>query len=394
MSPLDRRAFLKSAAALSGATAACGLTPIVGPNAWAGPLATPRPAFGRADRKTRHVVLVAFAGGVRTRETFGTPENVPTLQAMADEGVLFPRARTSNLGHFGAALSLFTGISEARGIRENARGPDPTLFEYVRKDLGLPAGEVWIATSGGAQQTNYSYGLHADYGPPFGANTLDGDGLFNEELKDILGAFGRPRTMDESEQALLDRMRGAIEGRGGTGLNDPKSAQRVEDYILTELTRGTVDIRGANAADAKALRVARNLLSVFKPALVGVVLQNADVAHGSYNAYAEVVRQNDAALGELWTAVREDPELAESTSFLVVPEFGRDSDLNARRGLDHGDGSDDLNYVSAVCWGPDFKRGRVVQQEIETIDVCPTVCDLFGASARYARGKRLSAALG
>ena len=393
MSPLDRRSFLKTTAALSGATAACGLTPIVGSNAWAAPLGAARPPIGRLDRKTRHIVLVAFAGGVRTRETFGTPENVPTLKAMADEGVLFPRARTANLGHFGAALSIFTGISEARGIRENARGPDPTLFEYVRKDLALPAGEVWVSTSGGAQQTNYSYGMHADYGPSFGANTLDGDGLFNEEFKEILAAFGRPREMKDKEQALLDRMRGAVEGRGEAGLNDPESAKRVENYILTELTRGTSDIRGANASDAKAIRVARNLLTIFKPAMVGIVLQQADVAHGSYNAYAEVVRQNDAALGELWNAVREDPELAESTSFLVVPEFGRDSDLNARRGLDHGDGSDDLNYVSAVCWGPDFKRGKVVQKEVGTIDLCPTVCDLFGADARHARGKTLRDAL-
>ena len=103
------------------------------------------PAAARASlsqasaRKTRHVVLVAFAGGVRTRETFGSPGNVPTLEALAKEGVLYKRVKSSNLGHFGAALSIFTGISEARGIRENARGTDPTLFEYVRKDLGLAA---------------------------------------------------------------------------------------------------------------------------------------------------------------------------------------------------------------------------------------------------------------
>ena len=101
------------------------------------------PAAARASlsqasaHKTRHVVLVAFAGGVRTRETFGSPGNVPTLEALAKDGVLYKRVKSSNLGHFGAALSIFTGISEARGIRENARGTDPTLFEYVRKDLGL-----------------------------------------------------------------------------------------------------------------------------------------------------------------------------------------------------------------------------------------------------------------
>ena len=391
----DRRAFLKSAAALSGGLGGLGLTPVLGsaqPRSRALPFAS---GLARLEHQTKHVVLIAFAGGVRTRETFGTPANVPNLKAMAEGGVLYPRTRTSNLGHFGAALSIFTGVGAARGIRENVRGPEPTLFEYIRKGTGLAAGDVWISTSGGAQQTNYSYGLNPEYGPPFGANTLDGDGIFNAEFQEILSAYGKPRDMAEPERAALDRMRRAVgSGReqasdGGSALNDAASAARVENYILDELSRGTSDIRGANAADAKALRVARNLLTIFKPRLVSVVLQQADIAHGSYNGYVEVIRRNDAAIGELWSAVQADAELAESTAFIVLPEFGRDADLNSRRGLDHGDGSDDLNYVTTVCWGPDFKRGHVSQQEVGAVDVCPTVCDLFGVDAHRSRGKRL-----
>jgi hypothetical protein len=305
--------------------------------------------------------------------------------------VLYKRVKSSNLGHFGAALSIFTGISEARGIRENARGTDPTLFEYVRKDCELPASAVWISTSGGAQQTNYSYGLHPDYGPRFGANTVDGDGLFNAEFRSILQSWGRPKTLPPHEQELLSRLRGAIARRedGERGLNSPESAAQVEKYILEELTSGTADIRGANAADAKAIRVARNLMVIFKPRLVSIVLQQADVAHGSYNGYVEVVRQNDAALGELWRAVQADAELRDSTAFVILPEFGRDADLNSRRGLDHGDGSNDLEYVTATCWGPEFARGRVVEDDVQAVDVCPTVCELLGASASKSRGKRL-----
>jgi hypothetical protein len=383
---LDRRTLLKGAAAAGGALASASLWPASARSAVSGQ--DPQPP--EAGPKTKHVVFVAFAGGVRTRETFGAPGNVPILQAMAQEGVVYSRARSSNLGHFGAALSLFTGISEARGIRENARGNDPTLFEYVRKDLALPASEVWISTSGGAQQANYSYGLHPDYGPSYGANTLDGDGLFNAEFKGLISAYGKPREMDERESELLARMRGALEtDPSALKLNSPESAAKVEQYILDELTRGTADIRGANAADAKALRVARNLIAIFKPRLTAVVLQQADVAHGSYNAYAEIVRQNDASLGELWSAVKADPSLRDSTAIFVLPEFGRDRDLNSRRGLDHGDGSDDLNYVSCLCWGPEFKRGSVVKEDVQAIDVCSTVCSLMGAKARYARGKVL-----
>jgi hypothetical protein len=307
---------------------------------------------------------------------------------LAAEGVVYPRTRTSNLGHFGATMSLFTGISEARGIRENARGSDPTIFEYLRKDLALLATDVWISTSGGAQQTNYSHSIHPDYGAAYGANVLDGDGIFNTEFKGILDSYGRPREMEPREAELLADMRASMT----TGPVDDaamEARETVERYILGELTRGTVELRGPNSADAKALRIARNLLSLFKPRLITVVLQQADVAHGSYNAYVEVIRKNDAAIGELWSAIQSDPDLADSTAIVVLPEFGRDSDLNSRRGLDHGDGSDDLNYVSTVCWGPDFRRGIEVPEPVRTTDVATTVCEMFGAHPRFSRGKRL-----
>lgn len=375
---LDRRSLLR-AGTLAGAAS-------LYPTSLAARLLA-RPYF--PNQKTQRVILVAFAGGVRTRETLGSPENVPNLMRMAGEGVTYPEVRTANLGHFGATLSVFTGISEARGIRENSRGEDPTLFEYVRKDLGLQPGSVWVATSGGAQQSNYSHSLHPDYGARFGANQLDGDGIFNAEFKQVLKAYGRPREWADNETGLLERMRDSIRGGARGGVNTDESSARVERYILDELTKGTVDMRGTGAGDAKALRVARNLVAVFKPTLLGVVLRNADVAHGSYNAYVEVIRRNDRMLGELFDAVKADPSLRDSTAIFVVPEFGRDADLNSRRGLDHGDNSDDLNLVSMVAWGPDFRQGSTVKQEVRAIDVTPTICTLLGVRARHARGKPL-----
>lgn len=370
---LDRRHFLS-------AGVAAGLSAV---SPWPAPGMTP----GKESQKTRRVVFVAFAGGVRTRETLGTPANVPNLARMASEGVVYPRVRAKNLGHFGATLSLFTGVSEARGIRENARGPDPTFFEYVRKELGLPATEAWLSTSGGAQQSNYAASYHSDYGARYGANTLDGDGIFNSEFRGLLDSLGRPRELADDEAKVLSRLRKAM--KNGTSSEDEEGLRRVERYILDELRGGTTDLRGTGAPDAKALRIARNLLSVFQPTLLGVVLRNADIAHRNFNAYVEVVRRNDSMLGELWDVIRSDAELRDSTAVFVLPEFGRDADLNTRRGLDHGDGSDDLNYVSLICWGPDFARGRVVRESVRTTDVCPTICDLLGARAPLARGKRL-----
>ncbi|HTF90583.1 MAG TPA: DUF1501 domain-containing protein [Planctomycetota bacterium] len=380
---IDRRELLGGALIAGGALAASTLV---------SPLARAFPA-PLEDRKTKRIVVIAFAGGVRTRETFGSADNVPNLKKLAARGVLYPKMRSSNLGHYGAALSMFTGIAEQRGIRENQRGDSPTLFEYLRKDLNFPGSDVWIATSGGAQQTNYSYGLHAQYGARYGANTLDSDGLFNAEFRSLVAQWGRPKPKSAREDELLARLRGALESPrlpdAQVKLNSPESAARVEKYILEELTRGTAEISGPNAADAKALRVARNLLAVFKPRVVGVVLQQADVAHASFNGYAEIVRRNDESIGELVAAIDADPELARSTAIFIAPEFGRDRDLNSRRGLDHGDGSDDLNFVTGLAVGPDFRRGVVVDDEVAVIDVCPTVCSIFGTDAKLARGRKL-----
>jgi hypothetical protein len=346
----------------------------------------------RADVKTKHVVLVMMSGGVRSRETFGSPKQIPNLVRLAQEGVHYTRLRTANLGHFGSSMSIVTGISEARGIRDNARGPDPTLFEYVRKDLGLSPQDVWIATAGGAQQVNYAYGLHPDYGARYGATTLDSDGVFNEEFKALVRRFGAPRPFDEQSAGKVDAMRKTLRGTRGGGEAAARGAEakaRVERYILDELGGGTSELRGAGSADAKALRMARNLLSVFRPRLIGVVLQDADIAHRSFNGYSEVIRRNDAAIGELMEVIRGDDELRDSTSVFVVPEFGRDSDLNTRRGLDHGDGSDDLRFVDGVAWGPDFRRNVLIKDDRRTIDFMPTIADLFGAKPKFAKGKVL-----
>src|SRR5262245_28664070 len=296
MAGMNRRSFLRAGAF---GLSAFGLAPL-GASA----------SSARAG-KPRRVIVVAMAGGIRTRETLGTQANVPNLMRIARQGVIYPRTRATTLGHFGATLSIFTGISEARGIRDNTRGTDPTLFEYIRKDLGLAANDVWVSTSGGVQEANVSYSLHPDYGARFGANTLDGDGIFNAEFKRLLDTYGRPAEMDATELGLLDKMRGSM-GRGESH-DDMDGAARVERFLLDELRRGTQDLKGLGEADAKAFRVARNLLAVFRPRFLAIVARDADQAHGSFNNYVQVLRRNDEMLGELWDAVQRDREHADST---------------------------------------------------------------------------------
>ena len=74
---------------------------------------------------------------------------------------------------------------------------------------------------------------------------------------------------------------------------------------------------------------------------------------------------------------------------MVLPEFGRDRNLNQRNGLDHGDNSADLLKVGMIAAGPDFKTGSTVSANMKSIDVCPTICGLLGVQSPEAAGRMM-----
>jgi hypothetical protein len=358
-----------------------------------------QPGEPPADARTEHVILVAFAGGVRSKETLGTPANIPNLMKIAQGGVIMPSVRAANVGHYGAALSLFTGVVEVRGIRDNGRGPNPTLFEYARKQLRWGAQDVWLSAADGAQTVNFAHGTHSDYGAAYAANLIGSDGIFNAEFRTLLQSFGKPRVPGSAESDRLDRLAGALESKALDAAedrrfaSDPEHARRLQKFILEELTGGTSDLTGPGSGDAKAIRVAGNILKAFRPRIVGVVLGNADVAHSSYNAYVDVIRRNDAEIGRLWEAVQADPQLRYSTSIFVLPEFGRDGNLNQRNGLDHGDGTESLSKIACFAAGPEMARGKVHDRMVESIDIAPTIGRILRLRMEHANGKPITGIL-
>jgi hypothetical protein len=380
---LDRRGFLKATGAAAAAVA------------FGGPLFSQDAPKASRKYKTERVVLVAFAGGVRSRDTIGAPSNVPRLMDIAQKGVVMPRLKAANLGHFGATLSVLTGVDEPYGIRENDRGDHPTIFEVLRKQRNLGPSDVWLSATGGAQQRNLASSYDRRYGEDFAANLVSSDGVFNEEFRKILASFGKPRIPEGEEADALAKMRAALgpaaaaRGLKNAGPEAAETARSIEKFLLDELKGESAKLTGPGAADAKTVRVAANLFRAFKPKFMGVVLQQADVAHGSYNGYVEVIRRNDAEVGRLWDFIQADPELRDTTTIFVVPEFGRDTNLNERNGLDHGDGGEDLSRVALIAAGPDFKRGKTFRTEARTIDVAPTMCELLDVKCEGKKAKAL-----
>ena len=368
---LTRRDFLKR----SGVTA---LTLLGGPA-----LAAPR-------YKTRHVVLVVFGGGVRSRDTFGTPANIPNLMRFRKEGVICPNIAVRGRGHFVSTLSILEGAASSVADAAYARGTNPTVFEYVRKGNKLKANAAWLSSVGGQVQRGYAFSAHPEYGEEYGANLIDTEGALNTEFRRLVTVFGRPRPPSEAELNAGAKLQAALApppAIEGEAARDEAGDRRMHRYIVKEVARERVRPTGPGAGDEGAIAMARSLLTALRPAILGVVLQNADIAHGSYDSYVDVIRRNDAQLGKLWDTIQADPALRDKTTMMVLPEIGRNRARNGRGGLDHNDASEDLLKVAMFAAGPDIRTGRIVRREMESIDVCPTICKLMGIKPEFATGK-------
>ena len=350
----------------------------------------------------RYVVLIGMAGGVRSKETIHKPEHIPNImKKIVANGVVFTNTATNGSGHFGSTYSIFTGNSERSYSRSLEPSPNPTIFEYLRKHCGYPADRVWISTLGSQQDKLLACGSHEQYGPDYGANLISGSGLFNQEFKSVMDYFGKPSKNTEVEEKALASIRGPIAessrarlASGGLVSNSPEKVAEIERYILDEVAGGKQALTGPGAADAQALRLGFQIMRIFRPYIMGIRLAQADVGHGNFNAYVDVIRRNDGEIGSLWDMVQADKQLKGKTTFVMVPEFGRDRDLNKQGGLDHGDGSDDLRKVTMIIAGAGVKKGKTLTGDIEVVDIVPTICHLFGIEAPYSTGRMLYEAIG
>ncbi len=389
---VSRRHFLRNAAA---GGAAVGLAAPLGAKSLLAAVDQPGPT-------DRYVVLIAMAGGVRSKETIHKPEHIPNIvKKILPNGVVFTNTATNGSGHFGSTYSIFTGASERSYSRSLDPSPNPTVFEYLRKHCGYPADRVWISTLGSQQDKLLACGGHEEYGPQYGANLISGSGLFNQEFKSVMDYFGKPSQNTEVEEKALASIRGPIAESSRRRLasqglisNSPEKVAEIERYILDEVASGKQALTGPGAADAQALRLSFQIMRIFKPYIMGIRLAQADVGHGNFNAYVDVIRRNDGEIGALWDMVQADPQLKGKTTFIMVPEFGRDRDLNKQGGLDHGDGTDDLRKVTMIIAGAGVKKGKTLTGDIEVVDIVPTVCHLFGIEAPLSTGRVLYEALG
>jgi len=348
----------------------------------------------RPGRASTNVIIVTFGGGVRYSETFA-PEglhNITRLVGLRPEGYFFKTCINSGvLSHFNSTASILTGDWQRVDDFGFQPPAGPTLFEYYRKQTGAGALDAWaVATNKSFSAMGWS-GNRA-FGQPYGANVVLPKQLLLEAVNQVVkkrageGVASREQVLRQLENVLS-------EGYEGIGWTIFKAGRQLDQHVHDTLVRGLVEyINGPEApasGDELTFFITREVMREFQPRLMLVNFWDVDVAHwGSYSLYLNAIARTDRLTGMLWDEINSNPGYQGKTIMLVLPELGRDGDVNTANGfLNHRSGDPSCRNMWLLALGAGV-RGET-DRPVYHVDVAATAVELLGAKAAGIAGMPL-----
>lgn len=340
----------------------------------------------RAEPSVRRekVILVTFGGGVRSAETFA-PEglrNIPRLVELQPQGHFFRNCINAGvLSHFNSTGSILTGNWQ----RVDDFGMHPpasaTIFEAYRKQRKAPPTDAWvIATNKSFSQIGASSETSA--GPNYGANVVLPKQLLLDSVEAVVGSKKHESIADRD--AVYRRLEGILsEGYEGVGWTIFKAGRELDKQMRATLTRGLAEfINGPEAptsGDELTFFIVREVMREFAPSLMLVNFWDMDVAHwGSYSLYLQAVTKTDRLTGMLWDEVQSNPNYKDKTTLLILPELGRDGDINTANGFsNHRSGDASCRNVWMLALGGGIAKGET-DRRVHHVDAAATALALLG----------------
>jgi hypothetical protein len=344
------------------------------------------PAHAFTTQPGRKVVIVTFGGGARDEETFAPDghENIPCLlKTLVPQSTFYGQVINRGiLGHYVATTSLATGVYETFNNFSGVAPDNPTIFEYFRKGLNRPREDAWVISPNNGFR-NMRSSLNGRFGPSYGAEVI--------LPKQLLRAAAPSQNIQDFEWLLRD----AYEEPQATSALPHEEAQLRQLESTLRLSPGelTQQARMLGSADELSVYIARKLMTEVAPNLLWITLHDVDVAHsGAYSLYIDGIQRTDRLCLDIWNQIQATPAYAGKTTMLILPDFGRDSDMNpAGNGFQHhrtGDAASRTTWMMAL--GQGVREGVFIERAVESVDLVPTVGHLLGVDTPLSQGHILS----
>jgi hypothetical protein len=361
----------------------------------------PRAAFASSSQNAevgRKVIIVA-CGGIRREDTFSESglHNIPHLyRDLMPNSAFYPFVRNSGVtSHYNTTSSILTGNWQRLDDWGKSRPSSPTLFEYMRKRMGLPQNQTWLISSNKALTSQISASSMRDYGPAYGANVVFPKQLL---INAVVRAAAEGRAIHDPDRASVQPEIEAIlnsdnyDGLGWSVSGDSSSLDAltlgVMQHAIEDLIRSNSPVTG----DEFTYLVSAEVMRRFAPSLLAISFSDMEVAHfGSYALHLGGIRTVDRLVYELWNQVQSLPAYKDKTTLLVLPEFGRDLDGSTTNGFfNHRQNSESTRVTWMMCMGDSVRKPQIIEEPIEQTDICPTIARLFEVKIPELPGKPIS----
>jgi len=425
MSKINRRQFVRKAGL---ATAGTLIAPYILPSG--------RLFAQNEPRLVNHVVFVLFAGGLRNQETVhqmylqgqglassgnimpnmltGTPPNSnfvynpwnPILgQSLQSQGTLFREMRYAQgpTGHYNGHTVAMTGKYTATGLNLNINPEFPTVFEYYRKhsDPMHSAKKAWWISEGLGPYPSLNYSRHPQYGSMYGANYMNPATVFGPTG---LNYFNTASSFQPDDVERFETVKHFLNNNFELSaadlpgvINTRNDREEIKQFI-TSIANGSNPVEfplpggvGMNQLTGDLLNIAAawKVIDTFKPELTVVNTFNSDICHTDFSSYISTLHKADYGVGWLWDKIQSDPEMANDTIMICMPEHGRNFngnglfDSNGLQAIDHTN-DDNSREIFALVVGPPgiVNQGTVVGTTAspvgESVDIVPTIAHILG----------------
>jgi len=131
------------------------------------------------------------------------------------------------------------------------------------------------------------------------------------------------------------------------------------------------------------------VLSDNHPKLTFVNFREPDYSAHSNNwdKYIQGIRSTDEYLFQIWEYVQNDCYYKGKTTLFVTNDHGRHLDSIQGGFASHGDSCLGCRHINFYAFGPDFKKGVILNNKRELIDISATISELLHFRMEFGKGE-------
>jgi hypothetical protein len=341
-------------------------------------------------------VVIVTCGGIRREDTFAESgfHNIPHLyRDLLPQSAFYPFVRNAGVtSHYNTISSIVSGNWQRVDDWGKTAPTSPTLFEYLRKRMGLRQDQTWLISSNKALSSKIGASSVRDFGPAFGANVIFPKQLL---INAVVHAAAAGRAVHSSDRASVQPEIEAMLNRDnydGLGWTVSGDSSSLDTLTLGTMQQAIDDLVRTNApvtGDEFTFLVAIEVMRRFAPSLLTVTFSDMEVAHfGSYSLHMAGISTVDRLVFELWNQLQSLPVYKDKTTLFILPEFGRDLDGSTTNGFfNHRQNSESTRVTWMMCLGDAVRKAQIIENPIEQTDICPTIARLFELKSLDLPGK-------